>query len=353
MPAIYRFIFVICLLVLAAVIRQTEGFAVITALAIGGIAFGVYNLGSHAKVQFTRDNELMRFQDELFKVTHSIDKELDMEKLDAAAKLEIEAQLAILVQIYTHCSNDENDADLLPVVIDKFNKVLSKYEKFSDVHGGLEELTLEDISAATGNGIKTTWDKTMLLMAMRTLASFVHQTARILRSAMKNARGDAAVVAAILKVVQAFKERGAQISSIYTLRDTVDDQESVKTVGRFGMAVSSVANTIMVFFDPTGLSALEAGITLASAVANEGRESQVSTDWRLWWCPMIKAEWANEQHLKLSREAKEATETLRKQIFTQQLVEDDEIVVSEFHSDNDKEVMPNIKGGGTSHCFEE
>ena len=68
---------------------------------------------------------------------------------------------------------------------------------------------------------------------------------------------------------------------------------------------------------------------------------------------MIKAEWANEQHLKLSREAKEATETLRKQIFTQQMAEADEIVVSEFHSENDKEVMPDMKGGGTSHCLEE
>lgn len=234
MSAIYRFIFVLCLLVLSAVIRQTEGFAVVTALAIGGIAFGVYNLGSHAKVQYTRSNELARFQDELLKVTKSIDKELDMEKLDAAAMLEIEAQLAILVQIYTHCSNDENDADLLPAVIDKFNKVLFKYDEFSDVHGGLEELTLDDILGMSETGTKSTRDKTTLLMATRTLAIFVHQTARTLRSSMKNARGDAAIVAAILKVVQAFKERGAQISSMDTLKDTVDDQASVKTVGEWG-----------------------------------------------------------------------------------------------------------------------
>ena len=53
-----------------------------------------------------------------------------------------------------------------------------------------------------------------------------------------------------------------------------------------------------------------AAFTLVSAVADEGREAQVSEDWRLWWCPAIKEEWVNEKNLKLSQEAKEVTLTL-------------------------------------------
>ena len=129
----FRFVFVLWLLVLPLIICPADGFAVMTALAVGGIGYSIYNLGGHAKEQFTRIRELEQFREELLKLTHSIDKELDVDKRDAAAKLEVEVQLAILVQIYTHCSSDENKADLMPAVIGKFKQVLSKYDQLSGV----------------------------------------------------------------------------------------------------------------------------------------------------------------------------------------------------------------------------
>ena len=233
MSAIYRFIFVLWLLVLPLIICPADGFAVMTALAVGGIGYSVFNLGGHAKEQFTRIHEIEQFQEQLLKVTHSIDKELDMDKRDAAAKLEIEAQLAILVQIYTHCSSYENNADLMPAVIAKFKQVLSKYDQLSGVEIGLEELTLEELLTEVEKGAKTTWNKTTLLMAMRTLGFFVHRTASTLGGALKSGRGDAAVVAAMLKVVQAYKEHGAQIRPGSDLKDTADSKMSAKTAGKW------------------------------------------------------------------------------------------------------------------------
>ena len=89
-----------------------------------------------------------------------------------------------------------------------------------------------------------------------------------------------------------------------------------------------------------------AAFTLASAVADEGREAQVSEDWRLWWCPIIKSEWANEKNLQLSQEAKEVTEMLRKQVFAEQLTAGKECTIGKFRDENQKEVMPNMKGWG-------
>ena len=230
----FRFVFVLWFLVLPLIICPADGFAVMTALAVGGIGYSIYNLGGHAKEQLTRIHELEQFQGELLKLTHSIDKELDADKRDAAAKLEVEVQLAILVQIYTHCSSDENNADLMPAVIAKFKQVLSKYDQLSGVDVGLDELTLEDVLREIEKGAKSTWDKTTdLLMAMRTMGSFVHQTARTLGSALKSGRGDAAVVAAILKVVQTFKEHGAQIGPSSNLKETVNEKASARTAGKW------------------------------------------------------------------------------------------------------------------------
>ena len=89
-----------------------------------------------------------------------------------------------------------------------------------------------------------------------------------------------------------------------------------------------------------------AAFTLVSAVADEGREAQVSEDWRLWWCPKIKEEWANGKHLQLSQEAKEVTEMLRKQVFAEQLTEGKEYTIGEFRGENQEKVMPNMKGFG-------
>ena len=239
MPAIFRyfrFVFVLWFLVLPLIIYcPADGFAVMTALAIGGIGYSIYNLGGHAKEQFTRMQELEQFQGELIKLTHSIDKELDIDKCDAAAKLEVEVQLAILVQIYTHCSSDENKADLMPAVIAKFEQVLSKYDQLSGVDSGLDELTLEGILKEIEKGAKSTLNikNADLLLAMRTMGSFVHQTARILASDLKSGRGDAAVVAAILKVVQMFNEHGAQIGPSSNLKDTVNDKASARTAGKW------------------------------------------------------------------------------------------------------------------------
>ena len=97
---------------------------------------------------------------------------------------------------------------------------------------GLDELALEDVLKQVDKGAKKTWNKTMLLMAMRTLGSFVAQTARTLGRSLKNGRGDAAVVAAMLKVVQAFKEHGAQIRSSSNLKDTVNNKASAKNAGK-------------------------------------------------------------------------------------------------------------------------
>ena len=234
MPAICRFKFFLCLLVLPLVIRPVKGFAVVTALAIGGIAFSVYNLGSHAKMHYTRHRDLRRFKTELLKLTRSIDEELDMNNLDAAAKLEVEAQLAILVQIYTHCSGEENEADLLPAVIDKFKQVLTKYDKFSDVNVGLEKMSLEEVLTGLESQAKSMWDKTTIIMAVRTLGLFVHRTAHSLGRSLKHARGDLAVVLAILKIVQTFQERGAEISPHSNLTDTVERKASAKAVGKQG-----------------------------------------------------------------------------------------------------------------------
>ena len=233
MSAIYRFIFVLWLLVFPLIICPADGFDVITALAVGGMGYGIYNLGGHGKEQFARIDELEQFQEELLKVTHSIDKELDMDKLDAAAKLEVEAQLAILVQIYTHCSSDEDNADLMPAVIAKFKQVLSKYDQLSGVDIELDELALQDVLKEVDKGATITWNKTMLLMAMRTLGSFVRQTAHTLGRSLKSGRGDAAVVAAMLKVVQAFKEHGAQIKASSNLKDTVNNKASAKNAGKW------------------------------------------------------------------------------------------------------------------------
>lgn len=224
MPAIYRTLFILYLLVLPLLICPAQGFAVITALAIAGMAFGVYNLCSHAKMQWTRSHELDRCRKELLKVTHSIDNELDMDKLDAAAKLEVAAQLAILVQIYTHCASEENDSYVLPAVIAKLNKVLFKYEQFSGVHDDLGKLTLEEMFGGIDIRDTSIGDKTELLVAMKTLGTFLHQAASSLRDALNTTRDDAAVVTAIGKVVQSFKERGAQLVNpdlpIYNLKDT-------------------------------------------------------------------------------------------------------------------------------------
>ena len=86
-----------------------------------------------------------------------------------------------------------------------------------------------------------------------------------------------------------------------------------------------------------------------SAVADEGREARVSEDWRLWWCPIIKSEWANEKDLQLSQEAKDATEILHEQTFTQQLTQANEYTIGDFRDENEKEVMPSMKGWGTSY----
>ena len=94
-----------------------------------------------------------------------------------------------------------------------------------------------------------------------------------------------------------------------------------------------------------------AGINLASAVADEGRETQVSKDWRLWWCPIIKTEWANDRNLQLSLEAKEATEMLRNQVFTHRFEEGIEYTLDEFYGENETKAMPNMQGEGKRHCF--
>ena len=96
-----------------------------------------------------------------------------------------------------------------------------------------------------------------------------------------------------------------------------------------------------------------AAFTLVSAVADEGREAQVSEDWRLWWCPVIKEEWVNEKNLQLSQEAKEVTEMLRKQVFAEHWTEGKEYTIGEFRDENQKEVMPNMKGWGTSYYLEQ
>ena len=232
MSEINRFVFVLCMLVLSLFIRPVKGFAIMTALAIGGVAFSVFNLGSHAKMHYTRHRDLRRFKTELLKLTRSMDKELDVDNLDAAAKLEVEAQLTILVQIYTHCSGEENEADLLPAVIDKFKQVLTKYDQFSDVNVGLEEMSLEEILHSAEIQAKSMWDKTTILVAVRTLGLFVQRTARTLGQSLKHARGDMAVVAAILKIVQMFQEHGAEISSRSNLKDTVERKASAQTVGK-------------------------------------------------------------------------------------------------------------------------
>ena len=90
-----------------------------------------------------------------------------------------------------------------------------------------------------------------------------------------------------------------------------------------------------------------------SAVADEGREAQVSEDWRLWWCPIIKSEWVNEENLQLSKEAKAVTKMLRKEVFAEQLTEGKEYTIGEFRGENLKVVMPNMKGWGTSYYLEQ
>ena len=95
-----------------------------------------------------------------------------------------------------------------------------------------------------------------------------------------------------------------------------------------------------------------------SAVADEGHEAQVREDWRLWWCPIIKSEWANEKNLQLSQEAKEVTEMLRKQVFAEQLTAGKEYTIGKFRDQkevmpNMKEVMPNTQGWGTIYDLEQ
>ena len=88
-------------------------------------------------------------------------------------------------------------------------------------------------------------------------------------------------------------------------------------------------------------------------VADEEREVQVSEDWRHWWCPIIKAEWVSEKHAQLSQEAKEVTEMLRKQIFTNEMARAGDYAVGEVYGASEEEVATIAKGGGTSHCLAE
>ena len=66
---------------------------------------------------------------------------------------------------------------------------------------------------------------------------------------------------------------------------------------------------------------------------------------------VIRHQVGQQQHAQLSQEAREVTEMLRKQIFTNEMAQASGYAVGEVFDVSEESAMMNAKGGGTRHCL--